>query len=54
MGVNIEQWRMKIGSFIRCSLIIAHHHNDVAKCTLKLALALSILLLVGGIKLNPG
>ena len=31
MGVNIEQWRMKIGSFVRYSLIITHHHNDVTE-----------------------
>ena len=53
MGVNIEQWQIKIEFFVQCSLIITHHHSDVVKCSLKLALALSILLLVGGIELNP-
>ena len=54
MGINIEQWRSNIGSFVQRSFIITHHHNCVAKCSLKLALALSILLLVGGIEQNPG
>ena len=53
MGISIEQWRASVGLFCQ-KLIIHHSFCKSTGCSLLKACIISMLLLIGGIELNPG
>ena len=53
MGISIEQWRASVGLF--CQKLIIHHSFCKSRgCSLLKVCIISMLLLIGGIELNPG
>ena len=53
MGISIEQWRASVGLF-RQKLVIHHSFCKSTGCSLLKVCIISMLLLIGGIELNPG
>ena len=52
MGISTNQWRATIGCFIQITIHSCHFEGPT--CSLKVALLISILLIIGGVERNPG
>ena len=54
MGISVEQWRTRIGSF--CQKVVFQNHFGHTKtgCNIRLLCVIALLLLIGGVEVNPG